>query len=68
MDWQNWVAGLIVVVAAWWVLRQCVRTIRRGLGKAAPGPTSCGSCAKNPVTRRDEASLVQLGNDSKRGR
>lgn len=67
MDWQNWVAGLIVVVAAWWILRQSVRTIRRGLGYGAPGSPSCGSCAKNPATRRDDASLVQLGNESKRG-
>ncbi len=66
MDWQNWMAGLIVVVAAWWILRQSVRTVRRGLGKAGPDAPSCGSCAKNPAARHENPPLVQLGDESKR--
>lgn len=66
MEWQNWVAGLIVAVAACWILRESVRSIRRGLGKGAPGNPSCGSCAKNPATRREDTPLVQLGDETER--
>lgn len=58
IPWQPIIAGLIVAVAAAWLVRRMYRTIKRGLSGTSVG--SCGNCPKN-VHAKQNPPLVQLG-------
>jgi len=55
-NWQPAIAILIVTLAASWILRHLVRTVRRGLKGQ---PTGCGTCSMNRANKK-ENKLVQL--------
>lgn len=59
MNWQSWIAGLMVAAAAGWVLARVRATVRQVLrhGAAAPG---CGHCSRRRSTV-NEVPLVTLG-------
>lgn len=62
MNWQSVIAIVIVAVAALWLIRRVVRTVRGGLrGEVNPG---CGHCPKRQ-TKQADTTLVQL--DKPRG-
>ncbi|TWU38906.1 hypothetical protein Q31b_39840 [Novipirellula aureliae] len=59
--WQPIIAILIVSLAAFWISRHLVRTVRRGLKGQ---PTGCGTCSMNQANKK-ENKLVQLGSKAK---
>ncbi len=59
MDWQAWIAALIVLAATVWLLSQGWRTIRQGLRQVGEMP-GCGRCPKRR-SGKSETPLIQLG-------
>ena len=59
MDWQPIIAGILVLLAAAWLLRRMWRTIRKGLGKGGP-VTGCEHCPKSQHPTK-QTPVVQLG-------
>ena len=59
MNWQSWIAGLMVAVAAAWVMARVRSTVRLAWrrGDAAPG---CGRCSRRRSSAT-EVTLVTLG-------
>ncbi|WP_146592628.1 hypothetical protein [Novipirellula galeiformis] len=58
-DWQSVVALSVVCLAALWLLRGMVATIRKCLSDDPADAVGCGNCPKNPATK-PENNLVQL--------
>lgn len=59
MNWQSWIAGLIVAAAAAWLIDRVRSTVRQVLrhGDVTPG---CGRCARRRSSP-SEVPLVTLG-------
>lgn len=67
MDWQGIVAGIIVALAALWLLRRMWRTVQRGL-RGDASSAACSSCPKSSSPlRREQGSVVQLDRKKQQG-
>lgn len=57
MTWQPIVAGIMVALAALWLLLRIWRTVRRGL-QGDPSGSACSSCPNSSQPKQSQQGLV----------